>query len=65
MGAYDKMYDRPISVGTAIGGIITAARDGDGHEVRECLSAAVEKAERDYGTNSAAYIVLLAVMDSL
>ena len=59
------MYDRPISVGDAVRGIVQASRDGDGHDMRECLSAAVEKAERDYGTNSAAYIVLLAVMDSL
>ena len=65
MGMFDGLHDRPMSVSTAANGVVRAARQGCGHELRECLQAALEKAERDYGTGSPAYTILLALVDSL
>ena len=62
---FDDLHDRPIHTHEAIRGLDRAIKYGCGNEIRECLQAAVDKAEKDHGLSSPAYTVLSAIMDSI
>ena len=59
------MHDRPIGLDVVTKALEQASDEGCAQELRECLQPALEKAGREYGSGSPAYVIISALIDAL